>query len=195
MKHLLTILCISISTFAMVAQDKLYEKSKVGIKGGYNMSSASIDGDTDIETRNGFHVGIYNEIFLKKHIALQTELLYSQQGYKISNNAGNFTQELNYINLPVMLKIYPHKNLYLEGGPQIGVAIYHKETIDASFDLFDSESEYNPNDYDFGWNVGTGFRTDSGLTLGIRYYFGTSKVYDQGNQKNRVLQISAGFGF
>lgn len=195
MKNLvLSMLAICFISTGLYAQDRgLYKKSSVGIKGGYNLSSAQFDGDGDIDQRHGFHVGFYNEIFLREHFAIQTELLYSQQGYKIETDAGDFTQKLDYLNLPVMFKGYFSDHFYIEAGPQIGVAVSHTEEIDT--DIFDTTDEVTPNDFDWGANVGTGFKTDSGLNIGVRYYFGLNNVYDEDDQKNRVLQVSLGYDF
>lgn len=190
----LSILTIFFISTGLHAQDQeLYKKSSVGIKGGYNLASAQFDGDGDVNQRHGFHVGFYNEIFLRQHFAIQTELLYSQQGYKIETNNGDFTQKLDYLNLPVMFKGYLSDNFYLEAGPQIGIAVSHTEEIDTDF--FDTSDEVTPNDFDWGANVGTGFKTDSGLNIGVRYYFGLNNVYDEDDQRNRVLQVSLGYDF
>ncbi|MGY5353910.1 porin family protein [Wenyingzhuangia sp. IMCC45467] len=192
---LLSTIAICVISISSYAQDELYKKSSVGIKGGYNLASAIIDGDADVNNRHGFHVGFYNEIYLHNNFAVQTELLYSQQGYKIETDAGDFTQKLDYLNLPIMFKGYLNKNFYVETGPQVGVALSHKEEIDADFDYFDSTEDFTPNDFDFGANIGTGFKTDSGLNIGVRYYFGLTDVYSEENQKNRLLQASIGFSF
>jgi hypothetical protein len=90
----------------MSAQDKGALKS-TGIKGGYNLAAVRFDGDGETEQRR-FHVGVYGESFIES-FSIQPELLYSQQGYKITNSSGTFTQKLDYINLPIMLKAYPSK--------------------------------------------------------------------------------------
>lgn len=191
-----SILIISLLTSTLLlAQESTYKKSSVGIKGGYNLASAQINGDNNVDQRHGFHAGFYNEIFLREYFAIQTELLYSQQGYEINNDSGTFTQKLDYINLPILFKGYLSDHFYIETGPQFGVSVNHTEEIDANFDVFDSSSEVAPNDYDFGANVGAGFKTSSGINIGARYYFGLNKVYDEENQKNRVLQFSLGFDF
>jgi hypothetical protein len=116
--------------------------------------------------------------------------MYSQQGYEITNSSGTFTQKLDYINLPLMLKAYPSKNFFLEAGPQIGLAVSHKEEYDG---LFSGSQEYDPNNFDWGMNFGGGFKTDSGISFGVRYHLGLGDLYDEGKAQNRVLQFSLGF--
>ncbi len=174
----------------MSAQDKGTLKSTGGIKGGYNLAAVSFDGDGETEQRSGFHLGFYGESFLSESFSIQPELVYSQQGYKITNSSGTFTQKLDYINLPIMLKAYPSKNFFLEAGPQIGLAVAHKEEYSG---LFSGSQEYDPNNFDWGLNFGGGLKFDSGISLGVRYHLGLGDLYDDGKAQNRVLQFSVGF--
>ncbi|MDI6033500.1 porin family protein [Flavobacterium sp. LB2P84] len=174
----------------MNAQDNTIPKSNGGIKGGYNLAAVSFDGDGETEQRHGFHIGVYGESFISESFSIQPELMYSQQGYEITNSSGTFTQKLDYINLPLMLKAYPSRNFFLEAGPQIGLAVSHKEEYDG---LFSGSQEYDPNNFDWGMNFGGGFKTDSGISLGVRYHLGLGDLYDEGKAQNRVLQFSLGF--
>ncbi|MFE3847824.1 porin family protein [Flavobacterium sp. LB3P45] len=180
--------------FGMVAsisaQNKTYHKSSAGIKGGYNLAAVNYDGQGETGQRHGFHVGVYGEEFISPNFSIQPELMYSQQGYEIKDSNGTFTQKLNYINLPVMLKAYPSKNFFLEAGPQIGLAISHKEEYNG---FISSSQEYDPNNFDWGMNFGGGFKTDSGISLGVRYHLGLGDLYDNGQAHNRVWQFSVGF--
>ncbi|MDI1307153.1 MAG: porin family protein [bacterium] len=188
-QHLTIALFLGI-VFSINAQMKTTHKSNAGIKGGYNLAAVSFDGDGETEQRHSFHVGIYGEEFISESFSIQPELLYSQQGYVITNSSGTFTQKLNYINLPLMLKAYPSQNFFLEAGPQIGLAVSHKEEYDG---LFSSSQQYDPNSFDWGVNFGGGFKTDSGVSLGVRYHLGLGDLYDYGKAKNRVWQFSVGF--
>jgi hypothetical protein len=67
------------------------------------LAAVRFDGDGETEQRSGFHVGVYGESFISESFSIQPELLYSQQGYKITNSSGTFTK-LDYINLPIMLE-------------------------------------------------------------------------------------------
>ncbi len=169
--------------------------SNFGIKGGYNLAAVSFDGDSETGQRHGFHIGFYGESFFTESIALQVELMYSQQGYEIEDNGGTFTQKLDYINLPLMFKMYPDENFFLEVGPQIGLAISHEEEFDSNFNLFDTSQEFEPNSFDWGVNFGGGFKTNSGISLGVRYHLGLGDIYDEGSPKNRMWQFSIGFDF
>lgn len=188
-KYLILGLIFSVLT-SMNAQDKTISKSNGGIKGGYNLAAVRFDGEGKTEQRHGFHIGVYGESFISESFSIQPELMYSQQGYQIKDSNGTFTQKLNYINLPVMLKAYPSKNFFLEAGPQIGLAVSHKEAYEG---LFSGSQEYDPTNFDWGVNFGGGFKTESGISLGVRYHLGLGDIYDEGKAQNRVLQFSVGF--
>lgn len=172
------------------AQDNTNQKSNAGIKGGYNLAAVSFDGEGETDQRHSFHIGVYGESFISESFSIQPELMYSQQGYVITNSSGTFTQKLNYINFPLMLKAYPSQNFFLEAGPQIGLAVSNKEEYDG---LFSSSQEFDPNGFDWGFNFGGGFKTNSGISLGVRYHLGLGDLYDENKAYNRILQFSLGF--
>ncbi|XCF06049.1 porin family protein [Tamlana crocina] len=193
--YFLSILSILTLSFSAMAQDGNSNTGNAGLKFGYNLAAVSFDGDTETGQRHGFHVGFYGESFLAEAVALQIEVLYSQQGYELEDGSGTFTQKLDYITMPLSLKIYPANTFYLEAGPQIGLAISHKEEFDSNFNLFDTSREFEPNNFDWGFNFGAGFKTESGVSLGVRYHLGMGDIYDQGSPQNRVWQFSLGFDF
>ncbi len=172
------------------AQDGYGHKTNGGIKGGYNLAAVSFDGEGETGQRHGFHIGVYGESFISQSVSVQPELMYSQQGYEIEDANGTFTQKLNYINLPLMLKAYPSKNFFLEAGPQIGLAIIHKEEYDG---FISGSEEFEPNNFDWGMNFGGGIKTNSGISLGVRYHLGLGDLYDSDKAFNRVWQFSVGF--
>ncbi len=176
----------------MNAQNGTSSQSNFGVKGGYNLAAVNYDGEGETGQRHGFHVGVYAESFISDSFSIQPELMYSQQGFEETySNGGTFTQKLDYINLPVMLKAYPSKNFFLEAGPQIGVAISHKEEYNG---LFSGTREFEPNNFDWGMNLGAGFKTDGGISLGVRYHLGLGDIYDNNNKAhNRVWNFSVGF--
>ena len=188
------ILCL-FAIALMSAQDASAKHSNVGLKGGYNLAAVNFDGDGETGQRHSFHIGLYGESFVTEAFSIQPELVYSQQGYELSDDGGRYKQILNYINLPIMLKVYPSEGFFMEAGPQIGLAITHKEEFDGGFTLFDTSQEFEPNSFDWGVNFGAGFKTDTGVTLGVRYHLGLGDVYDEGKPQNRVWQFSLGFDF
>lgn len=190
----ITIILMMSGMISLNAQDRK-NKATAGVKGGYNLSSVSFDGTSETEKLHGFHIGIYGESYIGKYISIQPEILYSQQGYKKIDEDGTLTQKLDYLNVPLMLKIYPVKSFFLEAGPQVGFSISHKETLDSVRLFGDTSKELAPSNFDWGANLGAGFKSDAGLSLGARYHMGQNDIYDKDKPKNRVWQIYVGFEF
>jgi hypothetical protein len=188
-KYLSIVLFLGIMS-TINAQDITSSRSNVGIKGGYSLAAVNYDGTGETGQRHGFHIGVYGESFISESFSIQPELMYSQQGYEIKDGNGSFTQKLDYINLPLMLKAYPSRNFFLEAGPQIGLAIFHKESYSG---FIGGSTEIEPNNFDWGMNFGGGFKTDSGISLGVRYHLGLGDLYDSNKAHNRVWQFSIGF--
>ncbi|WP_418263016.1 porin family protein [Flavobacterium faecale] len=187
--HLVLALCFAHFS-AIFAQENTADKSHVGIKGGYNLAAVNFDGDGETDQRHGFHIGLYGESFVSDNFAIQPEVMFSQQGYVVNNGNSKFTQKLNYINVPLMFKAYPADNFFFEIGPQVGFAVTHKEEY--SGPLFSSSNEYDPRKFDWGMNFGLGLKSDSGISIGVRYHLGLGELYEENKTFNRVWQFSLG---
>lgn len=184
-------------TATLIAQEETIKSknntSRFGIKGGYNLASVKTDNDGSTDNRHGFHIGFFGESFIHESISIQPELMYSQQGYKIENDLYEFEQRLNYLNLPIMFKVYPADVFFLETGPQIGYAISHKEEFKSG--LLTTTNSLEPKSFDWGLNFGLGFREKSGFSISARYHLGLGKVYEDSDTFNRLIQFSVGFDF
>ncbi len=182
-----------------------------GAKAGLNF--ATINGDETDRTnmKTAFHLGGYAEIMLSDDFSVQPELLYSMQGTKIDDSyteLGVSVKEetdikIDYINIPIMAKYYVSEGLSLEAGPQFGFLISAEadsdvtvggQTQSATIDLKD-----NLKSLDFGFNVGIGYKLDTGINFGARYNLGLSNVNDNDQEglknQNGVVQLSVGYTF
>ena len=164
----------------------------LGIKGGANISNLSgfeDFGEFESKAKIGLNLGGFVTFNLGKNIAIQPELFYSSQGAKIDEIDENIS--LNYINIPVMLKLMTNKGFYVEAGPQIGIL-----AGDVKLDGVDVSDEFKNSDLSAGFGLGfQGMKSPIGL--GLRYNVGLGKVnevtnstIDNANIKNGVFQIS-----
>ncbi|WP_339698883.1 porin family protein [uncultured Marixanthomonas sp.] len=184
------------------------QEVRLGAKGGVNFSSFSGDGFDafdDPEGRTSFHIGAFAEIPLSERFSIQPEVLYSGQGFDLISREGADDTEvqLDYINVPVMAKVYIVEGLYAEAGPQIGFNV--KSEIDTDPDDVDSGDvtidEDVINDVDFSVGVGAGYQFNNGLFLNARYNFGLTDVFNNedllidSDAKNSVFAVSAGYSF
>ena len=184
------------------------QEVRLGAKGGVNFSSFAGDGFDafdDPEGRTSFHIGAFAEIPVSERFSIQPEVLYSGQGFDLVSREGADDTEvqLDYINVPVMAKVYLIEGLYAEAGPQIGFNV--KNEIDSDPDDAGSgEIAINEdviNDIDFSVGVGAGYRFNNGLFLNARYNFGLTDVFNNedllidSDAKNSVFAVSAGYSF
>ena len=186
------------------------QESSVGIKGGVNLSTLSIDDADDSNMKLGFHVGVFNKIALTESFAIQPELLYSRQGVKADFDDVETKFNLNYINLPVKLVFNLSEDFEIQFGPYVGYLVNAKFKADGELGPFNIDSEDdidrdNFNTIDYGLTAGIGFDLDP-LIIGINYNVGLNGVVNDdkaddfpynrvGDAKNSVIQVSVGLKF
>lgn len=164
---------------------------KIGIKGGLNYANQN-GSDITINSTNyqtsaitSYHAGLVAEIKLVDSFAIQPELLYSTQGATYKNAVEEFQNELGYLSIPVMAKIYLNKVVSLELGPQASFLLSERN----NFDMKDAST------FDFAANAGLGFKITKSFFLEGRYSLGLTDASKDAQVKNSVVQVSAGFLF
>lgn len=200
-----------------------YAQMTVGGKAGLNVSTITdvsltlmdkpTEGlDIDYEYRLGMHVGGYAHYRFSSTFGLQTELLYSQMGYKetipVTDYGGkayaNATAKglLHYLTLPVLLRFtVPRTGLFLEAGPQAGFLLGNKLSFSA-----DISEEINGNiskkggidaqTFDLSAVAGIGYRMNNGLSVSARYIHGfktSDSRFIPAVSQNRAFQFSIAY--
>lgn len=190
------------ATALVQAQDKVDNTAdrtfSWGVKGGLNIARVSGDDIPDQEARTSFHVGLVGELPLADIFSLQAEVLYSGQGFKY-NYSGllgdeDIEYQLDYINVPVLAKVYLFKGFSVEAGPQFGFKI--NEEIDSNPDGDDGDSDEDvAENFDFAVAGGITFQTEFGLFASGRYNYGLTDIVKDSDLRNSVFQISLGYKF
>ncbi|KAF2511065.1 PorT family protein [Flavobacterium arcticum] len=152
-----------------------------GIKAGLNFANFNGNDADDFNVLTSFHVGMVAEMHLMDALSVQPEFLYSVQGAKTKDE----TYKLNYVTLPVMLKLYFTDSFNIHAGPQIGLLIGESD----SFTTFESST------YDLGFAGGVEFFFADNFAAQARYNAGSTKVSDKYELKNSVLQLSLCYMF
>lgn len=196
MKYLKLIL-LSSFMMAFISQAQAQVEVSLGIKGGANFASVDVnDAKATWKNKTGFHGGAFGLIKVTK-FAVQPELIFSQQGSKVTFNGQDLDANFSYLNVPILLKFYLAAGLNLQLGPQFGF-------------LTSAESDYNPltqssgstdiSDYyknsDVSIGMGIGWDLPLGLTLDARYNLGVTEIQDNASlqaAKNQVFQLSLGY--
>lgn len=201
MKKLFKLLSVSALLIGTVtvsnAQDKSSNKESMspsfGIKGGVNLATVTGSDFDSPDSRTSFHVGLVGEMPIADILSIQAEVLYSGQGFDFRPLPGGDKAEfqLDYINVPVLAKVYVFKGLSLEVGPQFGFLVNEKIDFKSGNDIDLDDAKK----FDFGVAGGLTFQTDMGLFASGRYVYGVTNIYDDVNIKNSVFQIGLGYKF
>lgn len=168
------------------------QEFNIGAKAGLNL--ATLGGDfNNGKTRTSFHLGGMVEIPVLDAFSVQPELLYSSQGAK-STEFDEDVVKFDYLNIPIMAKYYVTEEISIEAGPQVGILLSAKTDIDGETDDIKDITKST----DFGFNLGLGYKMESGINFAARYYFGFN-INDIPNDTdkitNGVFQISVGYFF
>jgi len=148
-----------------------------GFKGGANFST--INTSFEERVRTGFHIGSVLELKFNDQFSVQPEILYSAQGAEIRNIKTN----IDYLNVPILLKYKFFKPLSLEVGPQFGFVVQEGET---SFITND------PKSLDVSGAIGVSAKFAS-FFVQARYNYGFTDAFENLDSKNSNFQISVGY--
>jgi hypothetical protein len=173
-------LFISASFGMLHAQDNNVN-TEFGVKGGFNMSNLYNSGD-DVDDNNilyGFNAGVYATLPISDFIAIQPEVLFTTKGAELEyNNAlvsGNAKFKLNYIEVPLLVRVNITKNFNVHAGGYASYLVSSKVKGNGDFD-FDEDIDTNDlNKFDAGLSAGVGVDF-SPLSIGVRYNYGLTTV-------------------
>ncbi|CAM4418997.1 porin family protein [Flavobacterium terrigena] len=196
MKNVILLLTSFISVTAFSQEEvKSSSDARFGIKGGLNYSTVTKgDFEEGLDPRTSFYIGFVSEIPLVGRILhLQPEMIYSRQGfesnYSFLGENYNDVYQVDYINIPVLLKLYAGNTLSFEFGPQFGLKVNEKIVRN------DSEVEENDiNSFDTALAGGVSLNFDKFFLSG-RYTYSLNEIIKDSNSKNSVFQIGGGFRF
>ena len=167
-----------------------------GVKAGVNFASLTGDDTDDLDGRTSFHAGGAVNIPISELFAFQPEVIYSAQGFTLSEEEEGMdieiTGKLDYINVPILADFTLAEGFSLQAGPQVGFNITKEFEADGfSEEIPDVESVI------FDAAVGAQYRLPLGLFFQARYVFGISNASsaDDTDAKNSVASVSAGWFF
>lgn len=171
-----------------------------GLKGGPNFAKLDVNQSPaeNYKNRAGFHGGAFMLVKISK-IGIQPEILFSKQGTKFTYNGNKFSSNFDYVNVPIMLKLYTVAGINLQLGPQIGFLANAggnaiSNTGNGSSAIDNTKSLYKKSDLSAAFGVG--WDLPFGLMIEGRYNLGLSKIQDNPDidaTKNQVIQVSLGY--
>ncbi len=219
MKKLTFILAAVLLTTGAFAQKGFY----YGVKAGLNLSQISGISDwydgAPFEAKHqmyaDFYAGAFAEYRFGRVIGLQLEAVYSRQGDAMKLSGDGLTtgiskvklaEKLDYINIPLLIKIYPLEKLSIDFGPQFGFVtkakymwkeVYEDDSVDKGTENIGSD---NYEKFAFSIAMGVSYQITDMLEVSARYNLGLTKVFSDDyardiSAKNNVIQIGMGVRF
>jgi len=166
----------------------------LGLKGGLNFANLNTTSvGAAFDSRTGYHAGAFLNVKLTK-IAIQPEVIFSQQGSTVNISGTNIESNFSYVNIPILLKFYLIGGLNLQAGPQFGflTSATGPDPLNPTTSA-DIKSYLKSSDLSIG--LGAGFDIKK-LVIDVRYNLGVSEINDSAAlsaTKNQVFQLSLGF--
>ena len=212
MKKLILITGLFIFSTTLLHAQADSKAIQLGVKGGVNSTKITGDDIDDVKSRTSFNVGLLAEIPITQRFSLQPEVMYSGQGFDVKeidqdnifDTNENIEYQLDYIQVPVLLKAYLVKGLSIEAGPQFGFKIHEELDFQPNNDGGDieiNEDDSYVKDFDTGLVLGAGYKFDNGFFVNGRYNMGLTNIFEDNtifedvDAKNAVWQFGIGFMF
>jgi Outer membrane protein beta-barrel domain len=208
-KKILLIAVLALSCYTMQAQMGPGPQIEFGLKAGFSDATLTDMGQEvyGYSSIPSLHAGALLNIKFSDRasgFALQPEAVFSGQGGLSSYNSGgyyyNFTTNLVYLNIPVLLQYQFRRGWRIETGPQFGLLL---SASDYNYydqgGTVDRKSIYHKSD--FSWAFGGGFITRSGFGIDARANIGLSDINsdtnpgEDENMNNDVFQLGAFYQF
>jgi len=216
----------SLALLGFIAGPASAQQISIGVKGGYNHATWEGDavqslnslvtlseGYASTTARSGFHVGGYVRIPVSPVFSIEPGAYYSQKGMQITgqfsseqldflNMRATITNKADYIDVPLLAKVFVTEGLHFYGGPQVSFLLSNNVNTKASvigFNVLNTDLNFDSpfRKTDVGLVGGVGYRFQNGLNLSAGYDYGLNTVDKNGNFDtfNHVVKISAGFEF
>ena len=175
------------ASFGMLHAQDNNVNTEFGVKGGFNMSNLYTDDADDENILYGFNAGVYATLPVSDFVAIQPELLFTTRGSKLEyNNAltqGNVKLKLNYIELPLLVRVNITKNFNIHAGGYASYLVSAKSTGDGDFEF---ENQYDTDDFNkFDAGLAGGIGVDfNPLSVGLRYNYGLTTIVKDGDDSS-----------
>jgi len=168
------------ASFGMLHAQEENVTTEFGVKGGFNMSNfLNDDQANDDNILSGFNAGVYATLPISDFVAIQPEILFTTRGSKVEyDNAfasGNTKFKLNYIEVPLLVRVNITKNFNVQAGGYASYLVSSKVTGDGAFNFDDAVDTDDLNKFDAGIAAGVGVDF-SPISIGVRYNYGLTTI-------------------
>lgn len=156
-------------------------------------SFANFDG-FDFDSRTGLHAGVYYGLTVMERLVIEPAIFYSQKGYKSSDASasGKISENLDYIDIPVLVRCQIMNVLNVFAGPQGSLLISRKYEQGGAI----SKTKEVVRGYDIAGVIGAGVNLPLGFNVQASYDIGLVNLnYFNFDVKNRVFKLALGKNF
>lgn len=186
----------------VVAQNR---RPSYGVQGGVTFANFGGGDIGDGENRTGFQLGGFATFPVGSHVAIQPTALYSQEGTQSDANGLTGTIRLDYIEVPLLLKLSPNLegsplHPFLVVGPAVGFQVSCSVQVKTSGQSVerpcaDSAAAIDTKPVQLGVHFGVGLEFGR-LAVGLAYQLGLTSIDNSGadaSVRNRVMAIVVGY--
>lgn len=168
---------------------------RYGLKAGANITNITIV-NRESKSRAGLQAGILALVPLDSDsdmLFFQPEIIFSTQGEFYYTGGKDYKVFLNYIDVPLMLKVYfseAESEFFAEFGPHLGFKITEKiDKLESSAMTF--------NTFDFALGLGLGYSFNREFEIYGRYTYGFTDVVknDLSDDKNHTSILNFGLSY
>jgi len=198
-KIAIALMCTILATGAAMAQKQFTFGPKVGVDYTHYWGE-----DVNHGGQLNYQVGAFMEYRFTNKFSIAPEVVFAAQGgkYEVERLGVTLkeTDNVNYINVPVMLKFYVAPALSIDFGPQVGFNVYSKNTSEVKAGGEGGKITTDMKDVtksvDFGLGLGLTYNITSDVFVQGRYTMGLTDVFDYDHSgKNGNAQIAIGYRF
>lgn len=201
----IALMCMIMATGAAMAQKQFTFGPKIGVDYTHFWGKNAYHGG-----QLNYQAGVFMEYRFTNRFSIAPEVVFAAQGgkYDIKDyNDGDgyfdakFTDNINYINIPVMFKYYLTPALSIDLGPQLGINVYSKYTVESKDKHLNIKETIDQKDDTKAIDVGVGLGLTYNITNDVfvqgRYTLGLTDVFDKSwdTGKNGNAQIAIGYRF
>ena len=200
-KITIALMCMLLTAGAAMAQKKFTFGPKIGVDYTHFW-----DNEVDASGQFNYQAGLFMEYRFTDKFSIAPEVVFAAQGgkfnwYNESSIKISTTDHMNYVNIPVMLKYYVTPALSIDLGPQLGINVYSKYTVeskDKHLNIKETEDQKDDTKtIDVGVGLGFTYNIAKDVFVQGRYTLGLTEVFDKSwdTGKNGNAQIAIGYRF
>ena len=153
---------------------------------------ATVNGVPDAKVLPGVSAGLFFESIACNWFVIESDLLFSMQGFKIDDGETDASVRLNYISMPVLGKYYVIDGLNLQMGASFDYLIHTGAKVDGT--KVDADGSFNR--FNIQFLAGLAYDFDFGMVLEGRYRYGLTNIAPEAmDVYSGMLQISVGWRF